>query len=142
MSAVLCLPACLCVSTAASRGQAPHGNASVAYAQGSIAQKFGMCSSGVVGDMQHTAFPMLANFAFCAALCFFARPSPRSTARSQLDTKRSPDVQGQTYYLGTSIEAWLGKITQKINPGLSPKTADFAKFRVLTPHGDPLTPGR
>ena len=26
MSAVLCLPACLCVSTAASRGQAPHGN--------------------------------------------------------------------------------------------------------------------
>ena len=30
MSAVLCLPACLCVSTAASRGQAPHGNASVA----------------------------------------------------------------------------------------------------------------
>ena len=29
MSAVPCLPACLCVSTAASRGQAPHGNASV-----------------------------------------------------------------------------------------------------------------
>ena len=29
MSAVLCLPACLCVSTAASRGQALHGNASV-----------------------------------------------------------------------------------------------------------------
>ena len=29
MSAVLCLPACLCVSTAASSGQAPHGNASV-----------------------------------------------------------------------------------------------------------------
>ena len=29
MSAVLCLPACLCVSAAASRGQAPHGNASV-----------------------------------------------------------------------------------------------------------------
>ena len=28
MSAVLCLPACLYVSTAASRGQAPHGNAS------------------------------------------------------------------------------------------------------------------
>ena len=28
MSAVLCLPACLCLSTAASRGQAPHGNAS------------------------------------------------------------------------------------------------------------------
>ena len=28
MSAVLCLPACLCVSAAASRGQAPHGNAS------------------------------------------------------------------------------------------------------------------
>ena len=28
MSAVFCLPACLCVSTAASRGQAPHGNAS------------------------------------------------------------------------------------------------------------------
>ena len=28
MSAVLCLPACLRVSTAASRGQAPHGNAS------------------------------------------------------------------------------------------------------------------
>ena len=26
MSAVLCLPACLCVSTAASCGQAPHGN--------------------------------------------------------------------------------------------------------------------
>ena len=26
MSAVLCLPACLCVSAAASRGQAPHGN--------------------------------------------------------------------------------------------------------------------
>ena len=30
MSAVLCLPACLCVSAAASRGQAPHGNASLA----------------------------------------------------------------------------------------------------------------
>ena len=29
MSAVLCLPACLCVSTAASCGQAPHGNTSV-----------------------------------------------------------------------------------------------------------------
>ena len=29
MSAVLCLPACLCVSTAASRGQALHGNASL-----------------------------------------------------------------------------------------------------------------
>ena len=29
MSVVLCLPAHLCVSTAASRGQAPHGNASV-----------------------------------------------------------------------------------------------------------------
>ena len=29
MSAVLCLPGCLCVSTAASRGQAPHGNASL-----------------------------------------------------------------------------------------------------------------
>ena len=29
MSAVLCLPACLCLSTAASQGQAPHGNASV-----------------------------------------------------------------------------------------------------------------
>ena len=29
MSAVLCLPACLCVSAAASRGQAPNGNASV-----------------------------------------------------------------------------------------------------------------
>ena len=28
MSAVLCLPACLRVSTAVSRGQAPHGNAS------------------------------------------------------------------------------------------------------------------
>ena len=26
MSAVLCLPACLCMSAAASRGQAPHGN--------------------------------------------------------------------------------------------------------------------
>ena len=31
MSAVLCLPACLCVSTAASRGQAPHRNASNAF---------------------------------------------------------------------------------------------------------------
>ena len=31
MSAVLCLPACLCVSAAASRGQAPHGNASKAF---------------------------------------------------------------------------------------------------------------
>ena len=31
MSAVLCLPACLCVSAAASRGEAPHGNASVRY---------------------------------------------------------------------------------------------------------------
>ena len=30
MSAVLCLPACLCVSTAASRGQAPHRTASPA----------------------------------------------------------------------------------------------------------------
>ena len=29
MSAVLCLPACLCVSAAASRVQAPHGNASI-----------------------------------------------------------------------------------------------------------------
>ena len=29
MSVVLCLPAHLCVSTAASRGQAPHGNASL-----------------------------------------------------------------------------------------------------------------
>ena len=29
MSAVLCLLACLCVSAAASRGQAPHGNASL-----------------------------------------------------------------------------------------------------------------
>ena len=31
MSVVLCLPAHLCVSTAASRGQAPHGNASVRF---------------------------------------------------------------------------------------------------------------
>ena len=31
MSAVLCLPACLRVSAAASRGQAPHGNASKAF---------------------------------------------------------------------------------------------------------------
>ena len=31
MSAVLCLPACLCVPAAASRGQAPHGNASTAF---------------------------------------------------------------------------------------------------------------
>ena len=31
MSVVLCLPAHLCVSTAASRGQAPHGNASKAF---------------------------------------------------------------------------------------------------------------
>ena len=31
MSAVLCLPACLCVSAAASRGQVPHGNASKAF---------------------------------------------------------------------------------------------------------------
>ena len=31
MSAVLCLPACLCVSAAASRGQASHGNASKAF---------------------------------------------------------------------------------------------------------------
>ena len=30
MSAVLCLPACLCVSAAASLGQVPHGNASKA----------------------------------------------------------------------------------------------------------------
>ena len=29
MSAVLCLPACLRVSAAASRGQAPHENASI-----------------------------------------------------------------------------------------------------------------
>ena len=28
MSAVPCLPACLCLSAAASRGQAPHGDAS------------------------------------------------------------------------------------------------------------------
>ena len=32
MSVVLCLPAHLRVSTAASRGQAPHGNASLLYA--------------------------------------------------------------------------------------------------------------
>ena len=31
MSVVLCLPAHLCVSTAAPRGQAPHGNASKAF---------------------------------------------------------------------------------------------------------------
>ena len=31
MSAVLCLPACLCVSAAASHGQAPHGNASKVF---------------------------------------------------------------------------------------------------------------
>ena len=31
VSAVLCLPACLCVLTAASRGQAPHGNASKVF---------------------------------------------------------------------------------------------------------------
>ena len=31
MSAVLCLSACLCVSAAASRGQAPRGNASKAF---------------------------------------------------------------------------------------------------------------
>ena len=31
MSAVLCLPACLRMSAAASRGQAPHGNASKAF---------------------------------------------------------------------------------------------------------------
>ena len=30
MSAVLCLPACLCVSAAAYRGQVPHENASLA----------------------------------------------------------------------------------------------------------------
>ena len=34
VSAVLCLPACLRVSTAASRGQAPHGNASLPLAMG------------------------------------------------------------------------------------------------------------
>ena len=33
MSAVLCLPACLCVSAAVSCGQAPHGNASKAFHQ-------------------------------------------------------------------------------------------------------------
>ena len=31
MSAVLCLPACFCVSAAASRGQAPGGNVSKAF---------------------------------------------------------------------------------------------------------------
>ena len=31
MSAVLCLPACLCVSAAAYRGQAPRGNASKVF---------------------------------------------------------------------------------------------------------------
>ena len=31
MTAVLCLPACLRVSAAASRGQAPHGNASKTF---------------------------------------------------------------------------------------------------------------
>ena len=31
VSAVLCLPACLCVSAAGFRGQAPHGNASRAF---------------------------------------------------------------------------------------------------------------
>ena len=31
MSAVLCLPACLCVPAAALRGQAPYGNASKAF---------------------------------------------------------------------------------------------------------------
>ena len=31
MSVVLCLPACLCVSAAESRGHAPHGNASKAF---------------------------------------------------------------------------------------------------------------
>ena len=34
MSVVLCLPAHLCVSTAASRGQAPHGNASLDFGTG------------------------------------------------------------------------------------------------------------
>ena len=38
MSAVLCLPACLCVSAAASRGQAPHGNASKAFHRRGVTQ--------------------------------------------------------------------------------------------------------
>ena len=37
MSAVPCLPACLSVSAAASRGQAPHGNASKAFHRRGVA---------------------------------------------------------------------------------------------------------
>ena len=40
MSAVLCLPACLCVSAAASRGQAPHGNASLGHLACDLANAF------------------------------------------------------------------------------------------------------
>ena len=37
MSAVLCLPACLCVSSAASPGHAPHGNASIQTGKPNVA---------------------------------------------------------------------------------------------------------
>ena len=51
MSAVLCLPACLCVSTAASRGQAPHGNVSGGDgAQAELRASHGSAERGTGGD--------------------------------------------------------------------------------------------
>ena len=42
VSAVLCLPACLCVSTAASRGQAPPGNASLQIVESTVGEGRGV----------------------------------------------------------------------------------------------------
>ena len=51
MSAVLCLLACLCVSTAASRGQAPLGNASVGHAAARAALHYGVAHRWIPDDI-------------------------------------------------------------------------------------------
>ena len=58
MSAVLCLPACLCVSPAASRGQAPHGNASVPVPDGVLECGLSELRSSIHSDdeTEHDAF--------------------------------------------------------------------------------------
>ena len=77
MSAVLCLPACLRVSAAASRGQAPHGNASL-----------GVVASRLRGFVPHPLIPLLYRHPRKASL---SRPlsGPKSSSR-RLNQNQDP----------------------------------------------------
>ena len=69
MSAVLCLPPCLCVSDAASRGQGPHGNASPVLASPT------QCHSSQIW-VYHRGYPSLTQnlkpiFSYVLSACRF-----------------------------------------------------------------------